>query len=277
LTRPTTRRKTAEVHLFSLNFATKASGILMLLIELLLARGAAAQMETEGAIAAGDPPGYREAILLAVEEYAAHNYPEALEQFRRAHELQPSARTLRGLGVSEFELRNYRASAAALERALASNVKLLARVRTYLGTLSLNVVPEISSVIVDGEQRELDADHRLVIDVGNHVLEFNAPGRASTQRTVRIGGGRVQYLSVALPPAVASVEHEDAQALETERETSRPHIFKRWWFWTVVGAAVVSAGVVSAVLLTRPTTVQDEGTFTANRPPGPPLSFAIGR
>ncbi|MEY4512912.1 MAG: hypothetical protein RLZZ450_5034 [Pseudomonadota bacterium] len=51
-------------------------------------------------------PGYRETIAEALIEYEAHNYLEARTLFERAHKLYPNARTLRGLAVVAFELRN---------------------------------------------------------------------------------------------------------------------------------------------------------------------------
>lgn len=51
-----------------------------------------------------EPAGYRDAIDTALQEMGLGNYEEAREQFARAHALSPNARTLRGLGISEFEL-----------------------------------------------------------------------------------------------------------------------------------------------------------------------------
>ena len=43
---------------------------------------------------------YQAAVRQAVAELEAGHYPEALALFREAHELSPSARTLRGLGLA---------------------------------------------------------------------------------------------------------------------------------------------------------------------------------
>src|SRR5688500_9579869 len=52
-------------------------------------------------------PGYAEAIGEAIEHYSAHRWPEAQAAFARAHALQPSARTYRGLGLAAFYLQEF--------------------------------------------------------------------------------------------------------------------------------------------------------------------------
>src|SRR4029453_8230163 len=81
----------------------------------------------------------------AVAEYDAGHFQEARALFRQAHEKQPTARTLRGIGMCSFELRDYveatRALTASLReqrRPLTSEQKrhaeaLLARAATLVG------------------------------------------------------------------------------------------------------------------------------------------------
>ena len=129
------------------------------------------------------PPGYSEAISQALRELEATNYPEAREEFQRAHALFPNARTLRGLGLVEFELRNYGESVRRLEEALASTVKplddklraetdaLLARARRYLGEVHVDVEPSVATVIVDGTRVELGPENSMLLEVGEHTVE----------------------------------------------------------------------------------------------------------
>ena len=85
----------------------------------------AAPASAQAAKREAPPPGYSETISDAVHELELGNFAEAREQFRRAHAVSPNARTLRGLGVTEFELRNYGESAELLQQALDSDVKPL--------------------------------------------------------------------------------------------------------------------------------------------------------
>src|SRR5262245_12806154 len=53
------------------------------------------------------PDSYEQLITRALTEFDARNFAEARALFLQAHALRPTARTLRGIGVTEFELRNY--------------------------------------------------------------------------------------------------------------------------------------------------------------------------
>jgi outer membrane protein assembly factor BamD (BamD/ComL family) len=73
------------------------------LFVLLIAVGAAATAR------AADDDTTPVSVLIgdAVAEYEAGHYQEARALFRQAHEKQPTARTLRGIGMASFELRDY--------------------------------------------------------------------------------------------------------------------------------------------------------------------------
>jgi hypothetical protein len=64
---------------------------------------------------------YRSLISDAAAEYDAKHFAEARALFRRAHELEPSARTWRGIGMAAFELRDYVKSLRALEASLVDS------------------------------------------------------------------------------------------------------------------------------------------------------------
>ncbi|HKO94285.1 MAG TPA: hypothetical protein VJU61_24195, partial [Polyangiaceae bacterium] len=74
---------------------------------------------------ATEPAGYREVVSEALQEFEAQNFEESRSLFHRAHVLFPNARTYRGLGFTEFELRHYPAAIEYLEAALSSSVRPL--------------------------------------------------------------------------------------------------------------------------------------------------------
>lgn len=219
-----------------------------------------------------DPPGYAEAVSQALSELESGNYPEAREEFLRAHAAFPNARTSRGLGMVEFELRNYPACVRHLETALASSVRpldrrlraetetLLERARRYVGRLRLETEPADATLTVDGTEVALDAEGMLLMDVGNHVLEVRAAGRVTEQRTLRITGGAQTELRVALRlpesgPTVAKHQGVPAEpASRGEAPSTATPVYKKWWIWTSVALVVVGGATVAAVLLTRDTT-----------------------
>ncbi len=83
------------------------SGACSLLLWIALALGLFPAATAHAADYERDPEGYRAAIDAAVQEYELNHFEESREQFARAHALNPNARTLRGLGVADFELRRW--------------------------------------------------------------------------------------------------------------------------------------------------------------------------
>lgn len=154
---------------------------------------------------------YGELIASALREYRAHRFHEARSLFAKAHAVLPNARTLRGLGLVEFELRNYVESAALLERALAEHNRALTgtlrseteqlwrRAEGFLARFDLESALPLT-VRVDGVERERNHGEPLAVAVGDHLLEFSAPGYLAERRIVRVHGGEREPLRVALQP-----------------------------------------------------------------------------
>lgn len=214
---------------------------------------------------------YRALIDQALEEYDAQNYAEARALFLRAHTLQPNARTLRGLGMVEFELRNYIDSVARLEQALSSSVRplsgelrreteqLLVRARSYIARVALVVEPAHASglrVSVDGAQVEPNTE--LDLAVGEHVFLAQAEGYQEERRDVSIKGAEQQRVVFTLR-AMASPGKAPALALapiapieDSSPASDKRPVWKNPWLWTGIGL-LVAGGVTAGVILgTRP-------------------------
>jgi hypothetical protein len=154
---------------------------------------------------------YAELIESALREYRAHRFYEARSLFAKAHAVLPNARTLRGLGLVGFELRDYVESAALLERALAERKRALTgalrsetqqlwqRAEGFLARFELESEQALT-VRVDGVQRERAPGEPLAVAVGDHLLEFSAPGYVAERRVVTVRGGERELLRVALQP-----------------------------------------------------------------------------
>lgn len=214
-----------------------------------------------------EPDGYRALIGEALSEFDRGNPAEARALFMRAHALNPSARTLRGLGLASFELRDYRAAIDYLEQSLASDMnplspplresttRLLVRARGYIGRFRLQLAPPDARVHLDGVAQAREAT--LFLDVGTHELVVEAPGRMAARHIVRVTGGEDTTLGITLLPlptaVVAAAPKMDApaRALETERPSARP-LYRNGWLWAGIGAAVVSASVAAIVVARRP-------------------------
>lgn len=217
-----------------------------------IAAGEAEQRLGTQAPDAPDPPGYRELVDEALREYDAGNFHEARALFVRAHEKLPNARTLRGIGKAEFELRNYPASLAALESALRSPMRpldgklrvdaeqLLARARSFVGELKVEARPAYTELLLDGVPTTLSADQRLFVKMGEHVLDARAPGHLPEKRRLTVRGGETETVVILFRPTAEPV---------AERGSARGW-YKSPWLWGGIGAVLVG-GVTAGALAAR--------------------------
>ncbi len=226
-------------------------------------------------------PGYAEQIKNALNEAALGNFAEAREHFRRAHALDPSARTLRGLGMVEFELSHYVESVRLLNQALDSEVKplsgklrsetesLLVRAREYIGVVRVSSEPKSAAVIVDGSLAELGPSRTITLPVGDHVFELRSDGFLPAKKVLTVEGGESTTLALKLV-AVASDDEPSSQPLGGPRHdepvASKP-LAHKWWFWLTLGVVVAAGGATAAILLTREGEQIDAYT-TRNSPAG---------
>lgn len=238
---------------------SKAACALLLLLACLFPCAAGAEQAAPGPAAqeAASPPGYLEAVGAALTEHERGSYQEARAHFQRAHALHPNARTLRGLGKVEFELRNYGEAVRHLEQALSASVrpldgdlrieteKLLKRARLYVGEVHVDFVPPHATVLVDGVLAARGPKTTLSLSVGDHVLEFRAQGRLSERRSITIRGGERSVIEVVLPAVPVEQVAEQPAPLAPSSHDDRTPLRKKWWLWTAVG--VVAAGAAAGI------------------------------
>ena len=221
-------------------------------------------------VEASESPEYRRLIGAALDEYEAHNFAEARALFSRAHTLLPSARTLRGLGMAEFELKNYVDSVRQLDAALTSGVKplnaelrqqteeLLLRAKTFVSRYRLEFLPSRPSdlrLLLNGEPLALAADDVLTLPVGEHVLLASAVGRADAKRSLSVKGAEDVALQIELLPSAREqtlspgprVAESSASQADARVSSSRP-LLRNPWLWSGVGAVVVG-GIVAGIVL----------------------------
>ena len=109
------------------------------------------------------PAAYEHLIDEAVQAYDAGRFAEARTSFRRAHELQPTARTLRTIGMCSFNLGDYADAVWNLERARTETRKpltdeqqkhaseLIAKANQHIGRFRLHLDPQDATLWVDGQ------------------------------------------------------------------------------------------------------------------------------
>jgi hypothetical protein len=172
-----------------------------------------------------DDEAYEKAIADGIAEFDRGNYPEAKVLFRMAHNLDPNARTLRGMGMTAFEMREYVNALALLELALIHKKKpltkkqrehmegLVSRCRVFIATYKVELDPPDAIIMVDGSRGTVEAGS-LLLDPGEHELVVKAEGYRKLIRRVRAEGGKQGTLELELEPEPASAR---AAAVEPAR------------------------------------------------------------
>ncbi|HEX5660116.1 MAG TPA: hypothetical protein VFX59_23130 [Polyangiales bacterium] len=175
--------------------------------------------------ASSDPPAatraaYKQTTDAAIAEFEAGRFAEARALFLRAHALWPSARTLRPLGMTAFELRGYPQALVELQGSLddtrrplepkqrAQVVVLIERTRDFVGSYHLRVSPSTAELWLDGAPLALEPEGQLVLAVGQHELRVRAPGYQELRRTWLVQGREQAELTFDL--------------LELQREVATP-------------------------------------------------------
>ncbi|MDD9944535.1 MAG: tetratricopeptide repeat protein [Myxococcales bacterium] len=153
-----------------------------------------------GAQAAEEPEAYQQAIGEAVAEFSAGRWEEARSLFTEAHRLNPNARTLRGLGMAAFELRNYVESLQMLQAAMESQVNpltpelrvktegLLERARSFVGVYDIEA-PEGTTIAVDTQPAAYDSGGKLLLNTGKRRLGIRFADGVEVARIVDVRGG----------------------------------------------------------------------------------------
>lgn len=166
----------------------------------------------------------------AVHEFEGGHFPEARALFEQAHALYPNARTFRGIGMAEFELRNYKQCAAALTSALESHVRpldgalrkdaedLLARANGFLMRLRFANPPAGGTIRIDGARVAVTSEQWVVLDIGEHVVELESPGIVAERHDVSARGGDSRTINFVLQ----SVNRVDSPAENSASRTAPP-------------------------------------------------------
>jgi tetratricopeptide (TPR) repeat protein len=200
-------------------------------------------------------PAYEAEVEAALLEYERGNFLESREHFRLAHAARPSARTLRGLGKVEFELRHYVEARGFLGAALDSSdnpldselraevERLLARAATYIAELEVQVEPGNALLELDGAPLPAGRVHSLV--VGDHVLEARSPGHATLRRPVLLRGGEHRILDLRLVPSRSSELGPPALPARDSPTSELQGMGRGAKIALLVGAALVVLGAAS--------------------------------
>jgi hypothetical protein len=207
----------------------------------------------------------------ALAAYEAGELEQARALFEEVHRREPSARTLRGLGVVAFRQQRHAAAVVLLEQSLASPVKplagtmaegveqLLGEARQQIARLALAVEPDSATVLVDAALPERDASGALLLAPGRHVLGISAHGHAPATLEVVVAAGENAQLKAQLSrlEPVAAAGRPEARPVISPLEVNRrdapsepPPRAVRLRRGALASFAVAGAALVSTVVTT---------------------------
>jgi hypothetical protein len=183
---------------------------------------------------ADDKAEFSETIKHAVAEYEGGNWGEAHALFARAHDLNPSARTWRGLGLASFELRHYLDAIKELRAALEDWRKplnptqrqevdsVLARAEQYVAGYHITLEPPQAKLEIDSQPIQLQ-DGWLRLDPGEYVLTAHAEGYHEYRATLRPEAGTRAELPVKLVARdIAPVAAPPSQREQVPQQAAAP-------------------------------------------------------
>lgn len=201
---------------------------------------------------------YRAAVRDALLEYDARHFEEARTLFRRAHDIEPNARTLRGIGMASFELRDYVTAVRALSAALVDTRKaltpeqrehtqgLLERSELFVDVFVLRINPPDTRVVIDGQSLEPETDGTVRLGFGSHIVEASKPGYMVRTFTINVHGGERRDLIVNLerqsplpmPPPSPGGRSPVAPDVPAAPAPEAPSV-SAGWYWGAGGAALL--------------------------------------
>jgi tetratricopeptide (TPR) repeat protein len=211
---------------------------------------------------------YESIVAEAVAEFQRQNWIEARALFKRAHEIRPNARTLRGAGIAAFEAKLYVDAYQDLTAALASKVKpltatqrtdaqrILARTSTFIARVRISVEPNDAELSIDGKSGVME-DGVTLLDPGVHDLVARASGYESANQRLDAEPGdkreiQIELRSLQESEAAAPAREITPAQLEAkptpQAPKSKPNDFGVWP-WVAAGAAVAFAGTGVALHL----------------------------
>ncbi len=260
------------------------------LLLLFIALAALCSPATSRAQDAEPPPEYRATIDAAVAEFAEGHHAEARALFRQAHATHPSARTLRGMGMCSFELRDYAEAVHLLSAALTDGRRpltdeqraqvqgALTRAEAFVGRFSVSV-PEGASIFVDGAgvATLLEPDGALLLSLGAHTVVTRRGTTQLGEVRVEVRGGEREALALvsaepapaAEPPVSARLDVPRAEPVVISAPARAPDLAPAIVVVTVGGAALIAGAVLLGVGLS-------DASAVTNAPMGTPWSSLRG-
>lgn len=239
---------------------------------LAVALPALAQSNAPARVGAED---YKRIVTEALKEYELGHWDEAEALFARAHEINPTARTLRGMGLAAFENRRYVLAVGRLQAALADKRNALTaaqrnevqgvieRASAFISHFVVTLSPQDAEITVNGAPATRNETGELLLDPGEYEIVATAEGYKSRSARVRAEGGARGRAVIELEPeqseeapspeeTAASAFHPTPEPARSQPEThgSGARVLMITGF-AVLGAGVIAGSVTGILALTK--------------------------
>jgi hypothetical protein len=182
---------------------------------------------------------YDRYVAQALQAYDAGRFAEARSSFRRAHDLAPTARTLRTIGMCSFNLGDYVDALINLEAALVDTRKplspdqrsnasdLVARSQVHVGRFKVRLLPRDALLWVDGQPPPRLVSEEILLEPGRHELLAQASGHQPSRSAFQVDAGDRTTLEIVLAPSpaasdVAATPAKSSVAAMNEAPSSEP-------------------------------------------------------
>jgi hypothetical protein len=148
----------------------------------------------------------------ALQAYDAERWDDARLLFEQAHALEPTARTLRAIGMVAFNQADHVSALLSLEASLVDTRKplspeqrahaeqLIGTAEQRIGLFRLRLAPANAVLSVDGKPPRRRLDGRLVLAPGHHQLTANAAGHRMLTRGFEVTPGDRAAIELELEP-----------------------------------------------------------------------------
>ena len=230
--------------------------------------------------APADTSAYEGYISEALQAYESGRFAEARTLFRRAHELEPTARTLRTMGMCSFNLGDYLDALQNLDAALNEARRplsaeqrehaadLISRSQVHVGRFKVRLSPLDAELWVDGKPPPRLVSGELLLEPGRHELLAQASGYQAARSTLQVDGGDRTTLEIRLERApeapVAAVapstsETSRAQPISpTSTGKSDTQAVLGYVALGIGGAGLVGFGITTGLAADKASTLDDQ-------------------
>lgn len=228
--------------------------------------------------------------------YKKGDYASALAKFEAAYAAYPSPKLWFNIGQANRDLGRPVEAVDAFEKflTLAADASpdtneaarsSVTELRKELGQLRIECETPDAEISIDGKSvGRTPLPKAILVTPGRHQVTAVHTGTASAVESTEVGAGGIRTVVVLLvsnlpppptplPPPTPAVASSTPPALDLSKkpEPTRPDgpttaqpFYKTWWFWTGASAVVV-AGTVSAIVLSRHSSGPCDGASLACR------------